>query len=323
MVTLSRRTFTAASVALAASPVVHAQAAWPSGPIRLVAPFPPGGSADLICRLVQAPLQAALGVPIVVENRPGGSGALGTAAVARSPADGQSFVLVFDSHVVNPALNPTLGFDPARDLRPVMLVATAPMLVATANAKPWTDLRALLARARSAPDTVTYGTVGTGSLAHLTMEWLQGITDTRWVHVPYRGGSPLSTAAMAGEVDVAVASVVGLGGLVGTSLRALAQSGATRARARPDIPTIQESGVPDVAAEAFWGFLAPSGVPAGIIARFHQALVAALEDPAVRGPLVGQGCTVVASTPEAFGRMLEAQGRIWLRIVRERHITAG
>jgi tripartite-type tricarboxylate transporter receptor subunit TctC len=299
-----------------------AQPAWPNGPVRLVAPFPPGGSADLICRLVQAPLQASLGVPIVIENRPGGSGAVGTAAVARGPADGQTFVLVFDSHVVNPALNPTLGFDPARDLRAVMLVATAPMLIVTANAKPWRDLSSVIARARAAPDAITYGTVGAGSLAHLTMERLQGATDTRMTHVPYRGGGPMSTAAMAGEVELAIASVVGLGGQAGTSLRVLAQSGATRSHARPDVPTIAEAGVPGVAAEAFWGFLAPSGVPDAVVARFHAALTAALRDPAVDGPLTGQGCDVVASSPDAFARYLTEQAAIWTRVVRERNITA-
>ncbi len=318
----TRRTLLAAPLAFAVPRIARGQAAWPSGPIRLVAPFPPGGSADLICRLVQAPLQASLGVPVVIENRPGGSGALGTAMVARAPADGQTFVLVFDSHVVNPALNPTLGFDPARDLRAVMLVATAPMLVATATAKPWADLGPLIARARTAPDTVTYGTIGVGSLAHLTMERVQGVTGTRMTHVPYRGGGSLSTAAMAGEVDMAVASVVGLGGLVGTSLRALAQSGAARSAARADVPTIIESGVPGVSAEAFWGFLAPAGVPDAIIARFHAALAAALREPAVRGPLVGQGCDVIASSPEDFARLLEEQAAVWLRVVRERNITA-
>lgn len=319
---LDRRGLILGSLGFAAPAVLRAQPAWPNGPIRLVAPFPPGGSADMICRLVQAPLQQALGVPIVVDNRPGGSGALGTAAVARGAADGQSFVLVFDSHVVNPALNPTLGFDPAKDLRAVMLVATAPMLIATATAKPWNSLAEVIERAKRTPDAVSYGTVGVGSLAHLTMERLQAATGTRMIHVPYRGGGPMSTAAMAGEIDLAVASVVGLGGQVGRTLRPLAQSGPARSPMRSDIPTIIEAGVPGVASEAFWGFLAPAGVPDAVIARFHAALAAALAEPAVRQPLETQGCTVTASTPEHFARFLDEQTAIWTRVVRERNITA-
>ncbi len=253
---LHRRTVLAAAGLGLAAPAIRAQA-WPNGPIRLVAPFPPGGSADLLCRLLQNPLRASLGVPVVVENRPGAGGAIGTAAVARSAPDGQSYVLVFDTHVVNPALNPTLGFDPDKDLRAVMLVATAPMLVATKTDKPFQDIAAVVARAKAAPETVTYGTVGIGSLAHLTMERLQDVTGTKMVHVPYRGGGPMSTAASAGEIDMAVASVVGLGGQVGTTLRALAQTGETRSPLRPDIPTLIESGVPDVSARAFWGLMAP------------------------------------------------------------------
>ncbi|MCK8786989.1 tripartite tricarboxylate transporter substrate-binding protein [Roseomonas sp. NAR14] len=319
---IPRRGLVLGAAALAAPAIARAQPSWPNGPIRLVAPFPPGGSADLICRLVQAPLQASLGVPIVIENRPGASGALGTAVVARGPADGQSFVLVFDSHVVNPALNPTLGFDPEKDLRAVMLVATAPMLVTTPVAKPYRTLAEVVTAAKAGADRISFGTVGVGSLAHLTMERLQQVTGTQMIHIPYRGGGPMSTAAMAGEIDLAVASVVGLGGQVGTSLRPLAQSGATRSPMRPDIPTIAEAGIPGVASEAFWGFCAPSGVPDAVVARFNAALASALAAPAVRQPLESQGCTVVASSPEAFGRFLQEQAAIWTRVVRERHITA-
>lgn len=318
---LRRRAALAAGLALAAPAMARAQRPWPDGPIRIVAPFPPGGSADLICRLLQTPLQQSLGVPVVVENRPGASGALGTASVARAAPDGQSFVLVFDTHVVNPALNPTLGFT-AKDLRAVMLVATAPMLVATATAKPWATLEAVIAQAKRAPESVSYGTVGIGSLAHLTMERLQDATGCRMVHVPYRGGGPMSAAASSGEVDLAVASVVGLGGQVGTTLRALAQTGEARSPLRPGIPTLIESDVAGVSARAFWGLLAPAGVPDAVIGRFHAALQEALRQPALRQPLESQGVDVVASTPEAFETFLAEQAEIWTAVVREKRISA-
>jgi len=322
VVTPNRRGLLLGAAMLTTPGILRARAAWPDGPIRIVAPFPPGGSADLICRLVQTPLQQSLGVPVVVENRPGGSGAVGTAAVARDRADGQSFVLVFDSHVINPLLNPTLGYDPEKDLRAVMLVATAPMLITTPDAKPYKTLADVIAAARQGADRISFGTVGVGSLAHLTMERLQQVTGTQMVHVPYRGGGPMSTAAMAGEIDLAVASVVGLGGQVGTSLRPLAQSGASRSPMRPDIPTIGEAGVAGVASEAFWGFCTQAGVPDAIVTRFNAALADALATPAVRHPLESQGCTVRASSPDEFDRFLSEQSAIWSKVVRERHITA-
>ncbi|WP_431282381.1 tripartite tricarboxylate transporter substrate-binding protein [Humitalea sp. 24SJ18S-53] len=318
-----RRAFLAGSaLALAAPAIAQAQRAWPDGPIRLVAPFPPGGSVDLMCRLLQNPLQALLGVPVVVENRAGASGSLGTAIAARAPADGQTFVMVFDTHVVNPVLIPTLGYDPAKDLKAVMLVASAPMLVTTsATARQWTGLGPVIERARQAPETITYGTVGAGSLAHLTMERVQEVTGTKMVHVPYRGGGPLSTAGSTGEIDLAIASVVGLGGLVGTTLRALAQTGAERSPLRPAIPTLIESGVPGVFAQAFWGLLAPAGVPQPIMDRFHAALAEAIRLPAVRQPLEMQGVDVVGSTPAAFESFLTEQTATWTRVVRDNNIT--
>jgi tripartite-type tricarboxylate transporter receptor subunit TctC len=322
VITPSRRSLVLGAALLASPGILRARAAWPDGPIRIVAPFPPGGSADLICRLVQQPLQQSLGVPVVIENRPGASGALGTAAVAHDPPDGRSFVLVFDSHVVNPVLNPTLGYDPEKDLRAVMLVATAPMLITTPDAKPFRTLADMVAAARQGADRVSFGTVGVGSLAHLTMERLQQVTGTQMVHVPYRGGGPMSTAAMAGEIDLAVASVVGLGGQVGTALRPLAQSGASRSPRLPHVPTIGEAGVAGVASEAFWGFCTRAGVADEVVMRFNAALVEALATPAVRQPLESQGCTVRASSPEEFGRFLAEQSVIWGKVVRDRHITA-
>jgi len=319
----TRRALLGASLALAAPAVVRAQQNWPNGPIRIMAPFPPGGSVDTIARLLAPSLQQSLGVPVVVENRSGAAGAVGEAVVARAAPDGQSWVLVFDSHATMAALNPNLGFDPKRDFAPVMLVATAPMLLTTPNSRPWRSLAEVVAAAKAKPDRITYGTVGAGSLSHLTMEVLQQKGGFSLVHVPYRGGGPLATAAAAGEVDLAIASRVGLGGQVGVTVRALAQSGARRSPALPDLPTIAESGFPDVAAEAFWGILGPAGVPEPIITRFHAALVAALREPQVRQKLVeGQGVDIVGSTPAEFAAFLDRQMEQWARVIQDRNIRA-
>ena len=319
----SRRRVLSVAAALAIPALARAQPAWPAGPIRIVAPFPPGGSVDTLARLLQPSLQATLGVPVVVENRSGAAGALGTAAVARAAPDGQTWLLAFDSHATMRALNPGIGFDPRADFTPVMLIATAPMLLTTPMARPWQSLAEVVTAAKARPDAVTYGTVGAGSLAHLTMETLQQAGGFRLVHVPYRGGGPLATAAAAGEVDLAIASRAGLGGQVGVRLRPLAQSGARRSPALPDLPTFAESGFPGVAAEAFWAMLGPARVPEPVVARFNAALAAALAEPVVRQRLAeGQGMDIRASSPAEFAAFLDDQVERWSRLIQERGIRA-
>jgi tripartite-type tricarboxylate transporter receptor subunit TctC len=316
----SRRILLGLAAATLARPAL-AQAAWPSGPIRIIAPFPPGGSVDTISRLLQPHLSADLGVPVVIENRPGASGAIGTAALARSPADGQSWAMVFDTHSVNPALIANPGFDTRRDLSPVMLVGTSPMLITTHNSRPWRSLQDVVAAAKARPDTITYGSIGNGSLAHLTMSLMQKAGDFRVVHVPYRGGGPMSAAAAAGELDMPMATNAGLGGQVGVTLRPLAQTGARRSALFPDLPTVAESGIPGIDSLAWWAVIGRAGVPEAAQRRFHAALVKALAVPEVRARLSGPlGIDVVGSTPEAFGTFLDAQMTTWAQVVRENNI---
>ena len=297
------------------------QAAWPNGPVRIVVPFPPGGSVDTLARLVQARLQAEIGAPVVVENRPGASGALGAAAAARAAPDGQTFVFVFDTHAVNPFLIPNLGFDTKRDLAPLMLIGTAPMLVTAHRSRPWRSFGEAVAAAKARPDTLTYGTIGNGSLAHLTMTLMQKAGGFRVVHVPYRGGGPLATAAAAGEVDLPTATNAGLGGQVGEALRPLAQTGAARSPRFPDVPTVAEAGIAGVDALAWWGALAPARTPEPVLRRFHAALRAALETPEVCARLADPlGIDVVASDPEGFATFLDRQMEAWGRVVRENDI---
>lgn len=316
----SRRILLGLAGATLARPA-FAQASWPSGPIRIIAPFPPGGSVDTITRLLQPHLSADLGVPVVIENRPGASGAIGTAALARSLADGQSWAMVFDTHAVNPALIANLGFDTRRDVIPVMLVGTSPMLITTHNSRPWRSLPDVVAAAKARPDSLTYGSIGNGSLAHLTMSLMQKAGDFRVVHVPYRGGGPMSAAAAAGELDMPMATNAGLGGQVGVTLRPLAQTGARRSALFPDLPTVAESGIPGIDSLAWWAVIGRAGVPEPILRRFHAALAKALAVPEVRARLSGPlGIDVVGSTPEAFGAFLDAQMATWAQVVRENNI---
>jgi tripartite-type tricarboxylate transporter receptor subunit TctC len=318
---IERRSLFAGLAGAALAAPALGQTAWPNGPIRIIVPFPPGGSVDTIARLLQPRLAADLGQPVVVENRPGASGALGTAIAARATPDGNTWVMVFDSHAVNPFFMPNLGFDPKRDLAPVMLVGTAPMLITTHNARPWRTLAEVIAEAKAKPDTITFGTIGVGSLAHLTMTRMQQLGGFTMVHVPYRGGGPMSAAAAAGELDLPMASHAGLGGQVGVTLRPLAQTGPRRSALFPDLPTVAEAAVPGVEALAWWGMLAPARVPEPVIHRMHAAMAAALAMPEVRERLTGpMGLEVVASSPEAFGAYIDRQMDGWGRVIRENAI---
>jgi tripartite-type tricarboxylate transporter receptor subunit TctC len=318
---LTRRTALGAGLALAAPIPARAQPGWPHGPIRIVSPFPPGGSTDALARLLQPHLGREFGVPVVVENRAGASGALGTAAVARAQPDGNSWVLVFDTHAVNPSLIPNPGFDTQRDLAPVLLFGTAPMLVCAHRARPWRSMAEVVAAAKARPESITFGSIGNGSLAHLTMELAGRAGDFRLVHVPYRGGGPLQTAAVAGEVDLAVATPsILIQHVQAGILRSLAQTGGVRSASLPDIPTLADSGIPGVDARAFWGFLGTAGTPAPVIARMEAALRRALEVPEVRERVAALHIDLAPEGPEEFRRFLDRQIETWGRVVRENNI---
>ena len=306
---------------LLAAPAI-AQPAWPNGPIRIVAPFPPGGSVDTVSRLLQPHLSAELGVPVVVENRGGASGSLGTGQVARAAPDGQTFVLVFDTHATNPALIPNLGFDTRRDLAPVLLLGTAPNMLLVHRSRPWQNVAELVAAARARPDAITYGTIGNGSLAHLGMVLMQRAANIQLTHVPYRGGGPLATSAMAGETDLAVATgTIFVEHLRQGVLRPLAVMGPRRRASLPDVPTMAEAGLPGVEAEAFWGVLAPAGTPPAVIARMEVAIRRGTEVPEVRERLVNiMGIELRNEGGAAFGAFLDRQFDTWGRVIRENNI---
>jgi len=313
----------AAFGALAAGLAAPARAqAWPAGPIRIVVPFPPGGSVDTVSRLMQPALQAELGVPIIVENRGGASGSLGTAQVARSAPDGQTFVMVFDTHATNPALIPNMGFDTRRDLAPVWLLGTAPNMVLSHRTRPFQTMAQLAEAARARPDTITYGTIGNGSLAHLGMVLAQRAGGFSVVHAPYRGGGPLSVAALAGETDLAVATgTIFVEHLRQGVLRPLAVMGARRRAGLPEVPTMAEAGLPGVEAEAFWGLLAPAATPAPVLARMEAAARRATGQPELRERLTSvMGIELRNAGGAEFGTFLESEMVKWGRVVRENDI---
>ncbi|MEO3470464.1 tripartite tricarboxylate transporter substrate-binding protein [Roseomonas sp. CAU 1739] len=320
MMRLTRRHVVIAGAASVAAPAL-AQG-WPRGPIRLVAPYPPGGTVDAVSRLVQPGLQAELGVPVVVENRAGAGGTLGTASVARAAPDGLSFVLVFDSHVTNPALMPNRGFDSARDLAPISLIGTTAMLIVTPAPRPWQSLPQVLEAARRAePEAISCATNGNGTMTHLVLAQIQGITGLRFLHVPYGGGGPLATAAAGNQTDLAMGAAALSGHVASGLVRALAQTGATRSGKYPDVPTLAEAGVPGIDAVSFTGVLAPAATPEPILRRFREALIRVVETPAVHARLSdGLGFDMVMSSPDDFGRFIESQTATWQRVARENNV---
>ncbi len=301
-----------------------AQVAWPTKPVKFIVPYPPGGSTDPMARMIGAKLSDSLGQQFVVENRAGASGTIGTAFAAKSPADGYTFIFVFDYHAVNPFLIPNLPFDTVRDFAPVMLIGTAPMAIATGTAKPYKTFVDVVAAAKAKPATVSIGSVGNGSLGHLTIVLVQQASGIRLVHIPYKGGGPMTADALGGQIDLAIGSVAVITPHVrGGKLRAVAVTGDTRSRALPDVPALAEQGLPGFSALAWWAIFAPAGVPKPIMDKFHAELVKAFNLPDVRTLLTEQlGIDLVVGPPEGLAMWLETQMQRWGKVVRDNNISA-
>lgn len=296
---------------------------WPSKPVKFVSPFPPGGSVDPLARLMAQKIGDSMKAQFIVENRVGASGVVGTGYVAKSPPDGYTWVFVFDTHAVNPSLNRNMPFDTLKDLAPVMLVGTAPMAIATATAKPYKNLADVLAEAK-AKNGVTIGSVGNGSLGHLATILLGQATGAKFIHVPYKGGGPLTTDTMGGQVELAIASVAAISPHVRSGkLRGLVTTGEKRSHTMPDVPTLGEQGVNGLTAYAWWGMLAPAGTPAAIVDRMWGEMKKALSLPDVQKNLTQTlGMDIVAATPEATQKFIAGEMQRWGKVVKENGVKA-
>jgi len=295
---------------------------WPTRPVRFIVPFPPGGTVDPLARLAGARLSAVLGQQFIVDNRPGASGSLGAGIAAKSPADGYTFLFVFDTHAVNPSLIPNLPFNTVTDLAPVMLVSTSPNAIVTHPARPFRGFGDVVKTAKAKPDSVTYGSIGSGSLGHLTMTLLQQAGGFRLVHIPYKGGGPMTTELLGGQVDIAIGTVALLAPhLKGGKMRALAVTGDRRSHAMPEVATLAEEGFPGFSALAWWGVFAPAGVPRPLLERFHGELAKVFALPEVRAQLADQmGMDLVVSSPEALQKFLVAEIARWSKVVKDNNI---
>ncbi len=296
--------------------------AWPTKAVTFVSPFPPGGSVDPIARLIAAKLTEALGQQFIVENRVGASGSIGTSYVAKSAPDGSTFVFVFDTHSVNPSLLPKMTFDTLKDLAPVMLIGTAPMALATAPSKPYKTFADFIAAAKAKPDTVSYGSIGSGSLGHLTMMLVQEAGNFKTVHIPYKGGGPMVTDVLGGQIDSGIGSVAVMSAHIKSGkMRPLAVTGEARSAAMPDVPTLAEQGYKGFSALAWWGIFAPAGTPQPIVDKLNAEVAKVLRSPDTNKQLTeSMGMDIKASSPAELQKWTESELSRWAKVIKDNNI---
>jgi tripartite-type tricarboxylate transporter receptor subunit TctC len=301
----------------------HAQE-WPTKPVRIVVPFPPGGSTDQVARIMAAYLSPALGHQVIVDNRGGASGSIGAGIVAKSPPDGYTFLLCFDTQATNQALIPGLPFDSRKDFAPVMLIGTSPMMIAAHTKQPYTSFTEVVSAAKAKPESIAFGTIGTGSLGQLAMVQMQGIGGYKLTHVPYKGGGPLMQDAIANHVPLSIGSAFVVSPHVKSgALRPLAVTSAKRDPTFPNVPTVAEQGFPGFNAEAWWGVFAPAGTPKPIIDRMYAEMAKVLKNPEAREKLSQQGMDVVGSGPAELAKFFDAEMTRWSKVVKDNNIKAG
>ena len=319
----SLRISTLLSLALASPLAALADAAYPDKPVKFVVPYPPGGGTDVVARIVQQRLQAALGQSIVIENKGGAGGSLGTDIVAKSAPDGYTVLFTLSSHTINPAIFPKLPYDTIKDFEPEGLVASLPQLLAANMAVPVRSVADVVAQAKAAPDKFSFASVGNGSPGHLAGELMVLRTGAPMAHIPYRGGGPAVTDVIGGQVPLLWVSIPAAAAQVKAGkLRALAVSTTKRSPAFPDVPTMQEAGVADFEVDSWYAMLVPAKTPRPIIDRLNKALNTVLAEPAIRAQLLDQGADAVGGTPEALAKVIAAEVPKWVKLAKDANIKA-
>jgi tripartite-type tricarboxylate transporter receptor subunit TctC len=301
-----------------------AQGGWPNKPVKLIAVFPPGGSVDQVSRILAQQLQTQLNQPFIVDNKGGASGSIGAAAVAASPPDGYTFGVVFDTHGVNPSLIPNLSFDTVKDLASVTLLGTSPMAIVANTAQPFKDFKDVLAAAKAKPGSVSYGSIGSGSLGHLAMLQIGNQLALDMTHIPYKGGGPLMNDAVGNQVPLAIGTVFLVNPHVkGGRVKALGVTSAQPAAQLPGVKTVAEQGVPGFSALAWWGVIAPGKTPEAIVKRMHEELAKALKNPGVAEKLSAQGMDITGGGPAELDKFLRGEIERWAKVVKDNKIKAG
>jgi tripartite-type tricarboxylate transporter receptor subunit TctC len=296
---------------------------WPAKPVRFIVPYPPGGGTDVIARIVQPALADALGQPIVIENRGGAGGAVGTEAAAKAAPDGYTFLFTLSSHTINPLLY-KLAYDIERDFAGVSLIVSVPQLIAVNPASPIRTLPELVAAARAQPGKLSFASVGNGTPSHIAGELLKLKTGVDLVHVPYRGGGPAVADTIAGHVPILfVTAPAAMSHVRAGKLRALAVTTLRRSPGAPEIPTVAETlGIPDYEVDSWYAMFAPARTPPAIVARMQREIARVVQLPDVRQKLIEQGGDPVASTPEALDRVVRQELKKWTEVIQAAKIKA-
>lgn len=296
--------------------------AWPSKPVRVVVPFPPGGIVDTVARQMQVRLQVALGQPVLIDNRSGAGGTVGAAEVARATPDGHTLLMVFDSFATYPLVYPKLPFDIAKDLAPVTQIASNPLVLVVNPKVSANDLKSFVTLLKSQPGQYNYASVGSGSSNHLTAELFKSVSHTFITHIPYRGGGPAQQDLIGGQVEMMfLSAVLAQPHVKAGKLRALAQTGAQRVSAYAGVPTVAESGYPGFDVNSWVGLLAPAGTPRPVIDRLNAEIRKILAAPEFAARLREQGLSGIGNSPEQFAAVLRTEQAKWTRLVTERKLS--
>ena len=297
--------------------------AWPTKPIKFVVPYPPGGGTDVIARIVQEPMSQALGQQIIIDNRGGAGGSIGTDAVTKSPADGYTVLFTLSSHTINPAIYPKLAFNTEKDFLPVSLVASLPQILVANPDFPAKTVKEAMELARLKPDTIAFASVGNGSPGHLAGAMMATAANVKMTHIPYRGGGPAVTDVMAGQVPLLWVSIPAATQYIKTGkLRALAVSTTKRSVIFPDVPTMAESGFKDFEVDSWYAMFVPAGTPKPIIDTLYNAVVKVLAQPSTKEKLLAQGAEAVGSTPAQLGVIVKTELAKWAKVAKESGIKA-
>jgi len=299
----------------------HAQT-YPARPIRLIIPFPPGGSNDIVGRMIGAQLSQRLGQQVVPDNRGGAGGVIGTEGAARSQPDGYTLLIVSIAYAYNPSLY-KLSFDPVKSFTPVSLLGRGPNVLAVHPSLPVKSTRELIALAKARPGQLLYASAGVGTFQHLSSELFRMMAGISMVHVPFKGGGPAMIDVIAGNSQISIGSLIQtLPHIRSGRLKALGTGGAKRVPALPDVPTISESGLPGYEANNWWGVLAPAGTPSAVVTKLNDELAAILKSAETQKRFSSEGAEAVSMAPDAFGKFIASEMAKWSKVVKEAGIRA-
>jgi tripartite-type tricarboxylate transporter receptor subunit TctC len=303
------------------SPAARTQT-YPSRPITLIIPFAAGGSNDMVGRVIGKKLSEIWGQPVVIDNRAGAGGVIGTSAVAAAAPDGYTLLLVSPTFTINPAVKKTMPFDTARDFTPVAFIARSPLLLTASNKLPVKSAKELFDLARSKPGQITYASSGLGSINQISAELIALSAGVKFMHIPYKGGAPGLNDLVGGHVDLYVSSLPQVLQLARDGqARALAVTSARRSALLPDVPTLEEAGISGVDMSSWWGIVGPAGMPADVVNALNAEIGKMLTSPELSTILANEGAEAETMTSQAFGELMRVETERWIKVAHEAHIS--